>query len=73
MKDKYFRLRPSVSFVPIHVKNESFQRFDFFLSNTRRIVPVVFSQPIFTNIISELDGTKSVDSIIEYFGNNHEK
>ncbi|WP_375506760.1 ThiF family adenylyltransferase [uncultured Nostoc sp.] len=73
MKDKYFRLRPSVSFVPIDVKNEFYQRFDFFLSNTRRIVPVVFSQPILTDIISKLDGTNSVKFIIEYFGNNHEE
>ncbi len=72
MKDKNFRLRPSVSFVPIDVNNEKNQRFDFFLSNTRRIVPVVFSQPILTEIITNLDGTKSVSSIIEEFGNNHE-
>jgi len=73
MKNKYFRLRPSVSFVPIDINNESLQRFDFFLSNTRRTVPVVFSQTILTDIISSLDGSKSVSSIIDSVGKNHEK
>lgn len=74
MINKYFRLRPSVSFVPIKENsNQEVKRFDFFLSNTRRTVPVAFSQPILAEIVSSLDGSKSVFSIINEFGKNNEE
>ena len=74
MKNKYFRLRPSVSFVPIRENsNQEVKRFDFFLSNTRRTVTLAFSQPILADIVSSLDGSKPVFSIIDEFGKSNEK
>lgn len=64
MINNYFRLRPSVSFVPI---NQNEGRYDFFISNTRKTVPFLITDPRLVDMISLLDGNKSVADIIQKY------
>ncbi|MGB8957144.1 MAG: ThiF family adenylyltransferase [Tumebacillaceae bacterium] len=68
--DKCYRLRPSVSFVPIDSQEG---RYDFFLTNTRRTVPFKFAEPRLIEVVLRLNGMHTLKQIMEEVGNDLEE
>jgi len=56
MKEFIYRLRPSVSFIPIDIKNN---RYDFFISNTRQNISLKLEDNL-VSFVKNIDGTKSL-------------
>lgn len=54
--DERFRLRPSVSFVPLSLKGT----YQFFLSDIRQSFNMAFADELYIQILSELDGRRSL-------------
>lgn len=60
--NSYFRLKPSISFTPL--SNDIYQ---FFISDIRQSINIKFSNKIFIDIISHLDGSHNFSQIIEKY------
>lgn len=62
MNNTRFRIRPSVSIIPI---SEERLRYDFFQTNTRRTISIKFDDDYLVDVLFMLNGEVEVDKIIE--------
>jgi len=64
--DECFRLRPSVSFVPMPQEGI----YQFFVSDIRQSFNLVFSEEVFVKILSNLDGKQPYNKLTEIYALN---
>lgn len=69
--EECFRLRPSVSFVPIAQRKGTYQ---FFISDIRRSFNLAFADMTYVRILSDLDGSLSYNRLVETYAlNKHQR